>query len=142
MAKRTIPIFDTSVFPDYESEIAGLILWSYSTSIVFFELVATSIDTAALQKYESWRSLARKNKQLLNPTATDWWETSKAVRRLYIMKEVQPTKLRKLRNDALIARLSVMHGGLVITHDVDDFQIIQKVMPDLKVLPAKDFFGS
>lgn len=141
MAKRTIPIFDTSVFPDYESQIAGLLLSSYATSIVFFELVATSIDSTAMQKYASWRSLASRNKQLLNPTATDWWETSKAVRRLYLMKEIQPTKLRTLRNDALIARLSVMHGGLVVTYDVDDFQIIQKVMPELKVMPATEFFN-
>ena len=141
MAKRTIPIFDTSVFPDYGLQIEELLESSFFTSVVFFELVATSIDNAALQKYESWRSLASRNKQLLNPTASDWWETSKAVRRLYLMKEIQPTKLRTLRNDALIARLSVIHGGLVVTYDVDDFQIIQKVMPELKVMPAAEFFN-
>ena len=142
MARKTTPIFDTSVFPDYESQIGGMLLSSLSTSIVFFELIATSIDNAALQKYERWRILAQKNDLLLNSTAIDWWETSKAVRRLYLMKGTQPTKLRTIRNDALIARLAVVHDGFVVTHDVDDFQLIQKVMPNLKVMSAPDFFGS
>jgi len=142
MARKITPIFDTSVFPDYESQIVGMLLSSLSTSIVFFELVATSIDSSVMQKYERWRTLAANSKQMLNPTATDWWETSKAVRRLYLMKNAQPTKLRKLRNDALIARLAVIHNGFIVTHDVDDFQMIQKVMPDLKVMAADKFFGS
>src|SRR5438093_204064 len=103
MARKTIPIFDTSVFPDYVLQIEELLESSFFASVVFFELVATSIDNAALQRYERWRTLVTANKQLLNPTANDWWETSKAVRRLYLMKNTQPTKLRTLRNDALIA---------------------------------------
>ncbi|MEJ7849707.1 MAG: hypothetical protein WKF92_16605 [Pyrinomonadaceae bacterium] len=103
MARKTFPIFDTSVFPDFESQIKELLLSCLFPSVIFYELVATSIDTAALQKYEKWRILANKNKLLINPTATDWWETSKALRRLYLMQGAQPTKLRTLRNDALIA---------------------------------------
>jgi len=45
-----------------------------------------------------------------------------------------------LRNDALIARLAVINDGFVVTHDIDDFQIIQKVMPNLKILSAREFF--
>jgi len=140
MAKKTIPIFDTSVFPDYVSQIENLLLTSLFTSIVFYELIATSIDETILQKYERWRILLNKNSRLLNPSARDWWETSKAVRRLYLLKDWQPTKLRALRNDALIARLAVVHDGFVVTHDVDDFQIIQRVMPTLRVLSANEFF--
>src|SRR5438874_172525 len=62
-----------------------------------------------------------KMKPLLNPTARDWRETSKAIWRLYLMKDTQPTKLRTLRNDALIARLAVIHDGFVVTHDIDDY---------------------
>lgn len=137
MAKKTI--FDTSIFPDYAVQIENLLLACLFPP-VFYELVATSIDEATLQKYERWRVLANKNKLLINPTAGDWWETSKAIRRLYLMQNEQPTKLKTLRNDALIARLAVMHDGFVVTHDVDDFQIIQKVMPRLQVIAAKEFF--
>lgn len=134
------PIFDTSVFPDYGAQIENLLLSCLFPTIVFYELIGTSIDDSTLQKYERWRVLANKNKLLVNPTASDWWETSKAIRRLYLIQSEQPTKLKTLRNDALIARLAVIHDGFVVTHDVDDFQIIQKVMPNLKIMSAKDFF--
>jgi predicted nucleic acid-binding protein len=138
MARR--PIFDTSVFSDYASEIEKLLLSSLFPTLVFYELVATSIDESTLQKYERWRVLSSKNKLLLNPTSNDWWETSKAIRRLYLMGTEQPTKIKTLRNDALISRLAVFHDGVVVTHDIDDFQIIQKVMPSLKIMSAQDFF--
>lgn len=83
MAKK--PIFDTSVFPDYAVQIENLLLVCLFPSVIFYELVATSIDEATLQRYERWRVLANKNKLLINPTAGDWWETSKAIRRLYLM---------------------------------------------------------
>lgn len=140
MGKR--PIFDTSVFPDYTRQIENLLLSCLFSTIVFYELVATSIDDSTLQKYERWRVFANKNKLLINPTASDWWETSKSIRRLYLMQSEQPTKLRTLRNDALIGRLAVMRDGFVVTHDVDDFQIIQKVMPNLKIMAAREFFES
>ena len=138
MARK--PMFDTSVFPDYAVRIENLLLSCLFPTLVFYELVATSIDDSTLQKYERWRVLANKNKLLINPTASDWWETSKAIRRLYLMQGEQPTKIKTLRNDALIARLAVMHDGFVVTHDIDDFQIIQKVMPNLKIIAANEFF--
>ena len=121
MARK--PIFDTSVFPDYAVRIESLLLSCLFPTLVFYELVATSIDDSTLQKYERWRVLANKNKLLINPTASDWWETSKAIRRLYLMQGEQPTKIKTLRNDALVARVAVMHDGFVVTHDIDDFQI-------------------
>jgi len=57
------------------------------------------------------------------------------------MDSEQPSKIKTLRNDALIARLAVMHDGFVVTHDIDDFQIIQKVMPNLKIMAATEFFN-
>jgi predicted nucleic acid-binding protein len=140
MARKSI--FDTSVFPDYASQIENLLVSSLFPSVIFFELVATSIDDTTLQKYERWKVFTSRSKLLINPTANDWWETAKAVRRLYMIKGVQQSKLRKLRNDALIARLSVVHDGFVVTHDIDDFQIIKKVMPDLKLIGAREFFES
>lgn len=104
-------------------------------------MIATSIDDSTLQKYERWRITLNKIKSIINPTAKDWWETSKAIRRLYLMKAAPQTKLKSIRNDALISRLAVMHNGFVFTHDVDDFQIIQKTMPKLQVISAIEFFS-
>lgn len=139
MARKTTPLFDTSVFSDYADRVDEFILSIFFPTIVFYELVATSIDETNLQKYERWRVLLNRHNRILNPTARDWWETS---RRLYLTKAAQQTKLKTLRNDALIARLSVIHDGFVVTHDVDDFQIIQRVMPGLKLMPASEFFES
>ncbi len=91
MARK--PIFDTSVFPDYAKQIENLLLSCLFPSIIFYELVATSIDDSTLQRYERWRVLANKNKLLINPTASDWWETSKTIRRLYLMQSEQPTRV-------------------------------------------------
>ena len=134
------PICDTSVFSDYGDYIDRIILSVLFPTIVLFELVATSIDESALKKYERWRVLLNKNNCLINPTPSDWWETSKAIRRLYLMADEQPSKIKTLRNDALIARLAAVHDGFVVTHDVDDFQMIQKVMPNLKIMSAQEFF--
>lgn len=135
------PIFDTSVFSDYVEDIENQIIFCLFPTIVFYELIATSIDDSTLKKYERWQILHKKNKSLVNPTQTDWWETSRAIRRLYITKAAPQTKLKTLRNDALISRLAVIHDGFVVTHDIDDFQIIQKAMPKLDVISAKEFFS-
>lgn len=138
MAKK--PICDRSVFSDYGDHIDSIILSVLFPTVVLFELVASEIDQNVLQKYEGWRKVLSRNGSLLNPTAVDWWETSKSVRRLYLMKGIQRSKIKTLRNDALIARLAIIHGGFVVTHDVDDFQLVQKVMPNLKIVSALDFF--
>ena len=57
------------------------------------------------------------------------------------MKAAPQSKLKTLRNDALISRLAVVHDGFVVTHDIDDFQIIQKAMPKLEVISADEFFS-
>ncbi len=136
------PIFDTSIFSDYADRVDEYILSVLFPTIVFYELIATSIDASTLQKYERWRILLNKNDSLINPTKADWWETGKAIRRLYLLKTASQSKLKTLRNDALISRLAVKNKGFVVTHDVDDFQIIQKVMTDLRVISAKEFFES
>ena len=139
MAKK--PIFDTSVYPDYSAEIEKIYISALFPTVILYELTATSIDDSTLQKYERWRVSLNKINSIINPTKTDWWETAKAIRRLYLMKAAPQTKLKTLRNDALISRLAVMHEGFVVTHDIDDFQIIQKAMPKLEIISASEFFS-
>lgn len=141
MGQKISPIFDTSVFPDYLERIEESILHISLPTVVLFELVATSIDRTTLQRYERWRVSLNADGRLLNPTARDWWETSKVIRRLYMAKDAQPSKLRSLRNDALIARLAAIHRRYVVTHDVDDYMLLKRVVPDLNVLSASEFFG-
>ncbi|MGI9055723.1 MAG: type II toxin-antitoxin system VapC family toxin [Pyrinomonadaceae bacterium] len=139
MAKS--PIFDTSVFSPFKKQIEKDIAFSLLPSIVLYELTATSIDESTLKKYEQWRKLLTKNERLLTPTANDWWETAKAIRRLYIKKHAPVTKLKTLQNDALIARLAVKNDGFVVTMDVDDFEIIRREMPKLEIVSGDYFFS-
>lgn len=135
------PIFDTNVVIEYRKSMENIIQSSFFTSIVFFELLATSIDQAELQTYTRWRELLKKQNRILSPTESDFWETGKSINRLYKTKAAQESKLKKLRLDALIARLAVKSRNFVVTVDTDDFALIKKDMKQLVVVPASDFFS-
>ena len=139
MAKS--PVFDTSVFSPYGKLIEPQISFALFPSIVFYELTATSIDESILKKYERWQISLTKIDRVLTPTANDWWETAKAIRRLYLKKTAPVSKLKTLQNDALIARLSVKNKGFVVMMDVDDYKIIRRGMPKLEVVSADYFFS-
>ncbi len=107
----------------------------------YTKLTATTIDESTLRKYDRWRKLLISNNRLLIPTSSDWWETAKSIRRLYLKKMAPVSKLRTLQNDGLIARLAVKNQGFVVTSDVDDFEILKREMPKLEVVSADYFFS-
>ena len=135
------PVFDTSVFSPYGKLIEPQISFALFPSIVFYELTAISIDESILKKYERQRISLTKIDRVLTPTANDWWETAKSIRRLYLKKTAPVSKFKTLQNDALIARLSVKNHGFVVTMDVDDYEIIKREMPKLEVVPADYSFS-
>ncbi len=104
--------------------------------------MASTIDESTLKKYEMWNTSLYKIGKLLTPSRTDWLTTARAVRRLrhlkLINKNLSPTVLQ---NDALIARSAVMHDCFIVTNNIRDYHLLQKVMPKLDVIPAKDFFS-
>ncbi len=138
----THPIFDTSTVIKYRNQLKPVLRVAYFPSLVFFELVSTSINQDELKLYSSWRSEFKKSDRILSPTENDFWETAKAIRRLSINKIAPQTKLITLRTDALIARLSIKHkDSFIVTDDVDDFQIIKREMKELQVISADEFFA-
>lgn len=139
MAKS--PVFDTSVFSPYSRLIEPQIPNALFPSIVFYELTATGIDESLLKKYGRWRISLGKIDRVLTPASNDWWETAKAIRRLYLKKTAPVSKLKTLQNDALIARLAVKNKGFVVTMDVDDYEIIKREMPKLEVVSGDYFFS-
>lgn len=115
---------------------------AYFPSIVFFELVSTSIDKSTFDLYSEWHRDFKKEDRILTPTDNDWWETAKAIRRMYINKVAPQTKLVTLKTDALIARLCVKkEGSFIITNDIDDFLLIKREMIDLRVISGDEFFA-
>ncbi len=136
------PIFDTSSVIKYRTEIKKYFETLYFPSMVFFELVATSINQDELKLYSDWRRDLNAEKRILSPTENDIWETAKAIRRLYLNKIAPQTKLLTLRTDAIIARLSVKQkDSFIVTDDADDFLIIKREMKDLRVISADEFFA-
>lgn len=136
------PLLDTSVFSTYKKQINENFASFHFSIVVFYELMASLIDESTLQKYEYWLKVSDKADKLVMPTKTDWIVAAKAVRRLrhlnLIDKNLSPTALQ---NDALIARSSFMHRCFVVTGNVRDYALLQKVMPRLEVIPAADFFS-
>jgi predicted nucleic acid-binding protein len=139
MAKS--PIFDTSTIIEYSENVESLYHSALFPSIVFFELIATSIDESSFKKYSRWHNALKKADRMLTQTENDWWETSKTIRRMYLSKIAQEGKLKALRMDALIARLAVKNDGFVVTVDFDDFALIKKAVPPLQIISAAEFFG-
>ncbi len=138
----THPIFDTNTVIKYRNEIEKYFKVNYFVSLVFFELIATSISQDELKLYSVWREKLKKDNRILSPTEADIWETAKAIRRLYINKIAPQTKLVSLRTDALIARVVVKQkDAFLVTDDIDDFQIIKREMTELKIISAEDFFA-
>ena len=135
-------MFDTSVFSPYRKRIDKLIPVSKFSLVVFYELAATNIDDSAIQKLEMWKNTLSKVNGLVMPTQTDWLMAAKAVRRLRKMSLIDKNLLATvLQNDALIARSAYTHDCFVVTENARDFSLLQKVMPKLEVIPAKDFFS-
>ena len=136
------PLLDTSVFSTYKKQIDENFDSFHFSIVVFYELMASMIDESTLQKYEYWLKVLDKADKLLMPTKTDWIIAAKSVRRLrylkLINKNLSPTALQ---NDALIARSSFMHKCFVVTDNIRDYELLQKVMPKLEVIPAEDFFS-
>lgn len=137
----TLPILDTNAIIAYRNQVEPVIYSACIPSIVFFELLATSIDQSELKLYTRWRNALKEADRILSPTENDFWETGKAINRLYLNKIAQQSKLKKLRMDALLARLAVKSKNFIVTVDIDDFEIIKKDMKQLVIVSAKEFFG-
>ena len=136
------PLLDTSVFSTYKKHIDLTFNSFHFSIVVFYELMASMIDESTMQKYEYWLKILDNAGKLLIPTKTDWIISAQSVRRLrhlkLINKNLSPTALQ---NDALIARIACTHKCFVVTDNIRDYQLLQKVMPKLEVIPAKEFFG-
>jgi len=137
-----LPLLDSSVFSPHKEKIDKLINSTKISLVVIYELTATNVDDSAAQKVERWRISAQKSSRLITPTQTDWLMAAKAVRRLRKMSLIDKNlSATVLQNDALIARSAYTHDCFVVTESARDFSLLQKVMPKLEVIPAKEFFG-
>lgn len=136
------PMFDTSVFSPYRKRIDKFIPVSKFSLVVFYELAATNIDDSTIQKLEMWKNKLSKINSLITPTQNDWLICAKAVRRLRKLGLIDKNMPAvSLQNDALISRTACVNDCFVVTENIKDFSLLQKVMPKLEVIPASEFFS-
>jgi predicted nucleic acid-binding protein len=70
------------------------------------------------------------------PTAADWWETGRLVRRIGDAEGWDRNKRREFQNDALIALTARRYGATVVTANISDFDLLARALR-IHVLAAK-----
>ena len=68
------------------------------------------------------------------PTAADWWEAGRLIRRIGDAQSWDTNKRRDFQNDALIALTARRHGATVVTANRTDFDLLSRQV-GVAVLP-------
>ncbi len=68
------------------------------------------------------------------PTAADWWEAGRLIRRIGDEQGWDTNKRRDFQNDALIALTARRHGATVVTANRTDFDLLSREV-GVAVLP-------
>ncbi len=143
------PVFDMNAFVDYKKAITDYHLSKMAlSSVVLYELTATTIDKSLWQKYTAWRKFYEKDNLFLVPISDDWWEASKIVSRLRFGeksaaqgKTPKLADAQKLQNDVLIARTAYARKFFVVTSNLKDFQKIQQFL-NVEIVSAEEYFSA
>jgi predicted nucleic acid-binding protein len=69
------------------------------------------------------------------PSAVDWWEAGRLVRKIGDLEGWDKNKRRDFQNDALIALTARRHGATVVTADLSDFELLARDLR-ISVLPV------
>lgn len=70
------------------------------------------------------------------PTAADWWEAGRLVRKIGDAEGWDRNKRRDFQNDALIALTARRHGAAVVTANLSDFALLAQELR-IHILAAK-----
>jgi predicted nucleic acid-binding protein len=143
------PVVDMNVFVEYKNSITDYHFSKMAlSSVVLYELTATTIDKSLWQKYTAWRKAYTKLNRFLVPTSNDWWEASKIVSRIrFGEKSAAQGKTPKLpdaqtlQNDTLIARTAYAQKYFVVTSNLTDFQKIQQFLK-VEIVSADEYFAT
>lgn len=143
------PVFDVNVFVEYRKLISDYHLSKMAlSSVVLYELTATTIDKSERQKYRIWRKLFTELDRFLVPNSEDWWEASKIASRIRHGekskakgKTPKNPHTQRLQNDILIARTAYTQKFFVVTSNLTDFQKIQQFL-NVEIVSAEEYFGS
>ena len=143
------PVFDMNAFVQYKKAFTDYHFSKMAlSSVVLYELTATTIDKSEWQKYTAWRKQFTKDGLYLVPNSDDWWEASKIVSRLRFGeksaaqgKTPKLINAQKLQNDVLIARTAYAQKFFVVTSNLKDFQKIQQFL-NVEIVSAEEYFSA
>ena len=71
-------------------------------------------------------SLYRLATEVWEPNADDWWQAGKLVREIGDQQTWDRHKRREFQNDALVALSVRRRGGMVVTSNRSDFQLLER----------------
>lgn len=133
-------ILDTSVYIDHwerglHAEALADVRRAFivrHSSVVLSELRRGAHTPKAQQLVIALRRLARVHWE---PTAADWWEAGRVVRKIGNAHTWDGHKRQEYQNDALIGLTARRHGATVVTTNSEDFQLLAKELR-LSVLPV------
>ena len=69
------------------------------------------------------------------PTAAEWWEAGRLIRKIGDAQRWERTKRRDFQNDALIALTARRHGATIVTADAGDFGLLAREV-EVSVFPV------
>jgi predicted nucleic acid-binding protein len=69
------------------------------------------------------------------PTAADWWDAGRSIRRIGDTQGWDTNKRRDFQNDTLIALMSRRHGAAVVSANRTDFDLLSRGV-GVAVLPV------
>lgn len=141
------PVFDMNVFIEYKNFITDYHFAKMAlSSVVLYELTATTIEKSDWQKYTIWRKVFTDLDRFLVPTAEDWWQSGKIASRIRHGekskakgKTPKNPHTQKLQNDILIARTAFANKFFVVTSNTADFQKIRQFL-NVEIVLAKEYF--
>jgi predicted nucleic acid-binding protein len=133
-------ILDTAVYIDHwerglHESVLAAVRKAYvirHSSVVLSELRRGARTRDAERLVDTLFHLA---KILWEPTAWDWWEAGKLIRKIGDAQGWDRNKRREFQNDALIALTALWYGATVITTDRVDFDLLARELA-ISVLPA------
>ena len=93
-----------------------------NSSVVLAELWRGAISQADQEVLQS----LERNHPMLAPTEKNWLESGRILSRIRADKGFEPSKLRDLHFDVLIALTARAHGARLITSNRADFELIRE----------------
>ena len=107
-------------------------LQTMQPAVVLSELRRGAHTPKAQQLVIALRRLARVQWE---PTADDWWEAGRVVRKIGNAQTWDRHKRQEFQNDALIGLTARRHGATVVTANGEDFRLLATELR-ISVLPV------